>query len=420
LSFPETAPGPSESSAMNARTKSNADVLKLAFAGLLLCTTLTAGCAVRQPQLTRNYTLKQINDVPFLLPPGTRYPPGPHRTVAVPVVSDALRPRKTDRAQCSIHEPLFSLYLQPHKATHWIAEIPSPLAWEEAGDDEIRSEFGTFASGVEELERKGCLPPDASLSLIPLLVENLAVPLADTLFYRYSYRPGQGIVDLAPGMGVRIRRAEFSTPSEDKQSLANYLGDRTTFYEVRRNRRNELVLKLTKVEVSAGLSEPSAEDLPEVSLPSQTAGMRMARLFLLTYFVPKRRRRAAILVGTQQLSQMHEATAAIGNDPYIECSKIAAHGANCVAFEGLVTVSSELVVNVNGQKTYVVLPSPVAAVIPQAPLPGEDAIPESLAIRRLFRGKYVPVEFDLRDQTILKLPLVIGDRITWAQHPAQH
>lgn len=339
--------------------------------------------------------------------------------MVVPIVSNSLGPKRAAAPQCSIHEPLFSLYSKPKKAKRWTAEIPSPQASEEAGDDKIRSEFAAFVVHVTELERRGCLPPNSSLSLVPFVAESLAVPLTETLFYRYSYRSGQGIVDLVPGMRLEIQRAEFTTPSEDEQKLANYIGERTCFYEVRGHRGNELALRLTKVKASGGLAGPPAPDLPEFSLPSQIAGARIARLFLLTLFVSKGRKRAAIVVGARQLRQMQEATAAIANDPLIQCSAIEAQGASCVAFEGNVTVSSEIAVNVNGQRRYVLLKSSVGDIIAQARGAWEDVVPQSLAVTRLFHGKHVPVEFDHSDQTILKLPALAGDRLTWVQKPAQ-
>jgi hypothetical protein len=316
------------------------------------------------------------------------------------------------RRDCSIHQGFFALYQAPGKSAAWVAEVPTPQAWEGKGNDEkIDAEFEAFLRQLHSFQVKHCLPPGGDLVARRLVLENLPVPLAKTLLYKYSYRLGAGFLDLEPGMRLRIERAEFRPSPTHDQTLATYLGTRTAYYELSRNKGNQTNLKLTRMDATPGL--PPAPDLPESTLARRTVGMRVYRLFFATKFVPPNRQRAALLIGTREANQLEEATHEIQGDPEIGCSRFTPQIA-CVTFDGPVIASPELRVVVNGRPTYVPVGSTLGNVLGIIETPERAAVLRTLRIQRLFRGKYASLEFSPRDAAIFRLVLLGRDKISWS------
>ena len=97
-------------------------------------------------------------------------------------------------------------------------------------------------------------------------------------------------------------------------------------------------------------------------------------------------------------------SAALVKNPEALCSELPRGWTECRAFEGLVSVSPEVGVSVNGELKYFPIGLPLRAAIP-------NAKPASLRIRRRFQDAMVPVEFSQTDLGILGLPLAAGDEI---------
>ena len=80
----------------------------------------------------------------------------------------------------------------------------------------------------------------------------------------------------------------------------------------------------------------------------------------------------------------------------------------CHEFNGAVTVSSEIRVELNGIPKFIATGTTVKEVVSGGSL-------ESLKIQRRFMNSYYDVYFDPRDSHILSLALVGGDRLRWSK-----
>ncbi len=368
-----------------------------------------AGCSVRHRAVGRSYRITQIGAEYFVIPPGVPYGDAHARRITVGLGDLGARGR-ADRRDCAIRGPLFAL--RPGRASDWVAELPPPQVWEEEGSDErVWAEFTAFLSQLHSLQARHCFPDGGEFVAKSLVLESLAVPAAMTILYLYSYRLGTGFIDVVPGMRLRVERAAFRPTPKGDQTLANYLGTRTAYYELSRNERNEISLRLTHVDTTPGLA--AAPDLPDTKLASQTVAARLYRLFFLTKFVPPNRQRAALLVGTRDSKQLEEITGAIQGNPEIACSAFAGGQVTCVAFDGAVSLSTELKVQLNGQPSYVPVGSTLRTLLAQLLPQRRPAAVRNLRIQRLFHGRYANVEFDRGDSGIMGLVLLGGDKISW-------
>lgn len=368
-----------------------------------------AGCSVRHGAVGRSYRITQIGAEYFVIPPGVPYGDAHARRITVGLGDLGARGR-IHRRDCAIRGPLFAL--RPGRASDWVAELPPAQVWEEEGSEErVWAEFTAFLSQLHSLQARHCLPDGSEFVARSLVSESLVVPVAKIILYMYSYRLGTGFIDVVPGMRLRVERAAFRPSPKGDQTLANYLGTRTAYYELSRNEKNEITLRLTRVDTTPGLAE--APDLPDMKLASQTTAARLYRFFFWTKFVPPNRQRPALLVGTRDIRQLEEITLAIQGNPEIACSALAGEQVTCAAFDAAVSVSTELKVQLNGQPSYIPVGATLRTVFAKLPPQRRAAAVRKLRIRRLFHGRYANVEFDRGDSGIMGLVLLGGDKLSW-------
>ncbi len=370
---------------------------------------VAAGCSARHRTVGRSYRITQIGAEYFVIPPGVPYGDAHARQITVGLGDLGARERIHQR-DCAIRGPLFGLH--PGRGSDWVAELPPVQVWgEEGGGERVWVEFTGFLSQLHNLQARDCLPDGGEFVARSLVSESLAAPVAESILYRYSYRLGTGFIDVVPGMRLRVDRVAFRPSPKGDQTRANYLGTRTVYYELSRNERNEITLKLTRVDTTPGLAE--APDLPDMKLAGQTTAARLYRLFFWTKFVPPNRHRPALLVGTQDIRQLEGITLAIQGNPEIACSALAGEQVTCAAFDAAVTVSTELKVQLNGQPSYIPVGATLRTVLAKLPPQRRAAAVRRLRIRRLFHGRYANVEFDRGEPVIMGIVLLAGDKISW-------
>jgi len=94
-----------------------------------------------------------------------------------------------------------------------------------------------------------------------------------------------------------------------------------------------------------------------------------------------------------------------------DCKSAAAtYGAVCFGFEGFVTLTPQVRVELNGKTKFVDLGTRIKELLSRSQA---EAL-KSLKIQRLFLDSYYDLQFDAADLNVLSLALVAGDRVTWS------
>jgi hypothetical protein len=99
----------------------------------------------------------------------------------------------------------------------------------------------------------------------------------------------------------------------------------------------------------------------------------------------------------------------VGNDP-AECEKTSGM---CLALPRRVGVNPFLIVSVNGRDITVPVGARLSAAIQAAGMKNPDTVLPELRVKKLFRGKPTPMEFDHQSDDILNLQLTGGERLSW-------
>jgi hypothetical protein len=382
-------------------------VVFLALALLGLC----GGCAARHAISNPKYTLQEFGNADFLLPPDSA---GASISALTEKISLGNLPGNVigkHNENCSIRDPWFSLYR--NDSGDWIVELPLPAAWP-GGHlySDIRPQWNQFLTQLYELEGKRCITPVAYVVAASRIAESVPILANDALFFKYSFGSG-GVVTLTSGMRLHINRSIFRPVPGGAETVSNYLGERTIYYQVEEKRGDALALKLDAIHNSAGLKQSAGSQFRDAKLARTFSGARVLRLFLFTLFVPMHERRAALLIGAKDADGLNQATAAIAKHPEIPCDRLTASGTECASLDGTVSMSVDMNVVVNGKVHYFPIGSAVDSALGNLPKDEMAEAVKTLRIERLFRGKYAEVEFNHSSEAFSKLMLFAGDRLSW-------
>lgn len=290
-----------------------------------------------------------------------------------------------------------------------------PAAWENSDlFSTIRSDWGNFLDRLYELEQRSCFGPTAYFVALNRISESVPVLVSDALFFKYSFGAG-AFVNLTSGMRLHINRSLFRDAPGGAETVASYLGERTVYYRIVDKQGNELALRLSGIENSAGRQSKSDRQFQDTRLAQDFSTSRALRLFLFTLFVPNHERRAALLIGAQTPEELTQATAAVAKNPEIPCEQLVSLGVECGSLDGTVSMSVDMDVAVNGKMNYFPIGSTGESVLESIPKPELASALKTLRIQRLFRGKYADLQFDQSNQTFSKIALFAGDRLSWKQ-----
>lgn len=376
---------------------------------------LFAGCGQRK-HLTAGgmYRIEKVQNDAFVLPPPVPLQYKQHDPLTIQLAMPASTERK--EANCTMTGDFFRLTFQPKKS-YAILRLPSLEDWKGIQrEEDLQRARLAFLADVTKLQQSGCLSADQGMLISKLLPEVLPTRPNESLYYRNGYRPGSGLVDLKPGIRLQIQRAYFrdAPAPEGKHNLGNYLGITTISYQVTEDAQRRVRFYRTSVESSKkDLARQFQKDIPDFSLAAQTGKLPFYRLFLFTSFVPQKTQRSALIIGTKTMSALEEITNTIRANPKLGCREISAHHeADCISFDGPVSVSAEIQVVLNGKPTYVAVGSSIRGLFGKEPVEKIAENLRTLHIQRLFENSYADLRFRPEDD-ILSLILVGGDRVSW-------
>ncbi len=374
---------------------------------LFAAVSLSLGCAARRP--VGSYRLARS----FLLPPDFSAPPNGALSSRISLGNLGGGRARAAASSCSIEGRLFSLeHHRQGKSADWVAEVPTPAAWYRGAAVHAQSDWSAFLDRLYRLQARGCLTPKAYLKAADWTAESIPTPVLLATFFRYLLG-NRGFVALRPGMRLFIERSIFHN-SLGPETVANYWGERKTYYRVVRGRGGLLSLDLRRVWRSKGLPSRAGAEFPDTSLAGHFHGMRALDLFVLTLYVPPNVRRKALLVATRDPGEMAGVTHAVEKNLEIPCRQLATSVVRCAMFAGMVSASAELNVRVNGKRQYFPIGTTIQTLLNTLTPDERSKALRTLRIERRFRGRLYPVEFRLGSPSVPQLALVAGDRIRWS------
>lgn len=322
-------------------------------AGLLLLVALLGSChgrraGLRLPGSEFRLVTASPEDPGVLLSP-----PVVHAYNRDPIAF-AIPVRGTGGSNCRLGGEMYQLRVTRKEA---VLQLGSPgkwqdllAQWDEVGNQAVESKVHEILSAPELLEQRGCLDAASALRVRQLLRETLPMRPQQGLFAMYWHRLGSGAFDLRPGLRLKIVRAHFNKPADERKSpIDGYAGLTTVPYDCVEDAAGRVTLARHPVTVFApesmrGKVREAPQDL--LRLPSRP----VYRFLMQTSFLRTGTKRVAILLGTERVSDMRGLESKLAADPAMACAALTAgtRAAVCVPFEGDVTVSPEVRVTVNG------------------------------------------------------------------------
>jgi hypothetical protein len=394
-------------------TKANQTLLS----GFLCAAVMLVGCTVKKPitSAAAPFRLESLNADSILLTPAI---PEGHSNNAAVILTLNSSTRPAAGANCSAERGPFRLEQGRNGPDSTQITLPAVERWlsdlegrEEAdGSEDVEALYAILAD-LDKLQQKGCFA-DTEAPIRDLILQSLPMRPNESLFNAYGYRPDRGALDLKPGMRLKIERAYFRTAEagEEEHAAKNFLGVSTIYFAVGLSSNGKIRFQqVGKIRYSpASLARKvrdGSRDLGLLGVPEELH----YRLLFYTYLVPTERVLSAVIIGASNASQLDGLGEQLHTFPDAGCKRAAAtNGAACLEFDGFVTLTSQINVELNGKPKFIDWGARIKDVLSQNSLP-------SLRIQRRYLNSYYDVRFDPADSNVLSLALVGGDRLSWSK-----
>lgn len=289
----------------------------------------------------------------------------------------------------------------------WISDFHGLIGPEgDAGADL----YGVLAK-LDRLQRAGCFGEDDSV-IRDFILQSLPIEPRESLFSYYGYRPNRSGLDLRLGMRLKIQRAYLrdSKDGEEGQASAGSGGVSLLYFNV--ESESDEKIQFRRAGDVRFTPRALGREFRNTGLEMELAGIpveRNYRLVFYTLLVSKEQKLATAVLGASTSSQLDEMDAKLRLRPEDGCKNFSGmEGVACLEFKGLVTVTGQIRVQLNGKSKFVDCGTSVKDLVQ------ENAL-ASLRIQRKFMSSYRDVRFKPGDPDILPLALVAGDRLMWTQ-----
>jgi hypothetical protein len=361
-----------------------------------------------------SYNLHRDGGDAILYPPKVSRKPATSSELRVSIKS--ARKRISDVPGCDIKDELISLGWQGttayvtlySKSFFGSATDPGPAPTGGGYTDPLLA-LEKFRSDLLDRQAQGCLTPEESARLRRSLVEKLPLPSAVAYFFLLGSYDVTGYFDLTPDFRMQVTSPIY--PTGVAASPDRLLGYETANYVFRGEpRRNRVHLSLeSATEVLIGEAPVEKHTLRnELSFSQSPSYFRL--LFMAEESSTDRVTRAILLSAPDQ-ARLALATAKRQVSAEDFCGTLLVPDTTCTIFPKNFGVSPELRVLVNGEFKFVRVGGFLMEVLKLDD--PENGAPATLKVRRLFRGRLVPLKFDRSSADILRLVLLPGDQITY-------
>lgn len=346
------------------------------------------------------YWLKENSSLTLLMPPGLEPSAGKTQIseLSLGAFPNNFSPEEII-GRCAIHGPLFALAPSPgHR--RWTFQFPSaegwsaPSAYESAGN-----EWTSFLQQLAERSSLGCFGKDAPLSVIQdRLVAAMPFPADEALIFYYSLG-SFGLVDLHPGMQIRI---------ESASTVAGRItGSDTAVLTIQD--RSPVGVSL----VQSGSRRHATGHVGAIAsnVLKTFAEYPFLRLILAQETPGTNQKRPAMLLGARTRYASDELAGKIMRDGERECVQDSLETACFIFSEGTASLLST--VTVNGHATLYAPGVTLSQVIGTIKPTMYERAMQTVTVERPYLGNYRTIRFDRQRSEMSKLILINGDRISW-------
>jgi hypothetical protein len=402
------------------------------WVALIVLVLLVSGCG----HAPMAYQLRRQGIDPVLFPPT--------RVKEISTASEVRVSLKNSRASsesaagCDIDGSVVSLHWQGTTAV--VSLRTQPFYTATADQAPNQTDRGLFIDPLVAMEKfhadlldrqtKGCLRPDENTRLRRAIVENLPLPPTIAYFFDLGSYDVTGYFDLTPDFRMittsPIYRAD-ADPIPD-----NLIGYETAHYVFVADPRPNGRMAATPADGFAAVADSNSDRIrmalsratevingePAIEKRTLRNDLHFSQspgyfrlLFMADDNAATVRVTRAILLSAVDQAGVARAVAARQESAEKFCATLAVPSVTCTIFPRNFGVSPELRVRANGQDFYIRVGGFLQEAIDlQHP---ENGPPKTLKVRRLYRGRLVPIKFDPKSDDILKLVLLPGDEITW-------
>lgn len=385
---------------------------------LFLLTALTsAGCSSRRPIGATGppFRLESIDGESVLFSPSI--PDSNSNNSPIHVTMNVLAPDASEGTSCLAEEGPFRVELARKHADSVQITLPSTERW--LGDvnglvgpdgDAVEALYVLLAK-LDQLQQDGCFG-GAGSSIRDFIVQSLPMKPPESLFSYYGYRPDRSSLDLKPGIRLKVERAYFraAKTTEEADVTQNFAGLSTVNFDVESGHDGKIHFRqIGDVRFTPASLKGQVQDASHESELTGIPPEPRFRLVFYTLLVSKEQKLSAAVVGASSASQLDEFDHELRLRPVGGCKNFAAaNEVACVEFSGLVTVTCQIRVELNGKSTLIDWGTRIKDLL------AKDSL-GSLTIQRKFMNSYRDVRFNPADLSVLSLALVGGDRLRWSK-----
>jgi hypothetical protein len=386
------------------------------LAALLWMALTSAGCSAKRPIATTGplFRLELVDGEPVLFPPSI--PESNPNNSAINLKMNLPSSNAFRRADCLAEKGPFRVEFAKKHPDSVLVTLPSTERW--IGDlnglagpdgDSITALYVVLAE-LDHLQQEGCFS-DADSIIRNFILQSMPMEPPESLFNYYGYRPNRSGLDLNPGMRLKIERAYFRAAKNGEEAQTpDPVGVSFVYFDAKLASNGKIQFRrVGDVRFTpASLKNEIQNNGSEFELISILPEFKY-RLVFYTLLVAKEKKLSAAIIGASNASQLDEFDHELRLLPDGGCKNFASTpGVACVEFNGLVTVTCQIRVELNGKSKLIDWGTRVKDLVPKESL-------SSLTIQRKFMDSYRNVRFDPGDVNVLSLALVGGDRLTWSK-----
>jgi hypothetical protein len=369
--------------------------LFVGLALLLSCHRRPSSSAIDQ------YLLKENSSLTLLVPPGLEPSTGRAQIseLSLGALPDSFSPEEII-TRCSIRGLLFGLAPSPDHR-RWSFQFPSAEGWSDpSAYESAGNEWTLFLQQMAERSSLGCFGKDAVLSVIQdRLVAAIPFPADEALIFYYSLG-SFGLVDLHPGMKIKIESSSTEAASmtgSDEALLA--IQDRSP-------------VGVSLVQSGSGKHSVGHASAIASNVLNTFTEYPYLRLILAQETQGTNQKRPAMLLGARTRNASDELAEKILRDGERECVQGSPETACFIFSDGTASLLSTI--TVNGHAALYAPGMTLSQVIGSITEPAmHERAMQTVTVERPYLGKYATIHFDRNRAAMSKLILINGDRISW-------
>lgn len=346
----------------------------------IACLLLLTGCAARQP-ITAKWRLTNQGTTDLLIPPGAR-PDISKRTLAAGHPASRSCP-----ARITVTRDMFL-----NRPEGWLTTWMSSL---EAQGCFPRGEGAVLAARIDEF-----LPVDPAAAYKSLYPKDVIPPVHFEVTSPIVRDPNdtRDLVEVVGGTGLNLV----------VKASDNLIGYEKTLYAVQRKPADpgfEIVPVRAERHIDRLIEQRAQPEINYLRFPPEAAFYRVIVKSDQTDFT-------ALVVAAPTRAEL-DRRAALLESGSATCATL--KNELCIAIPRRVAINAVLPVTVNGAEVMMLRGSNLASAIRNAGVRRPEDVLPTLAVFRLYNGRPTPLEFDRSNSSILRVPLMGGEVISWTR-----